>query len=76
MTREQFEMAISLISQFHSTKVSINLPRNHFVGDIGKKEFRLHITECCPAVIDTLKNGGFMLEMTPDGLQVNKIRED
>ena len=76
MTREQFEMAISLISHFHSTKISINLSRNHFVGDIGEKEFRLHITECVPAVIETLMNGGFMLEMTPDGLSVNKIGRD
>lgn len=73
MTQEQFNTALELISRHHSTKVSINLPENHFVGSIGTTKFRLHITECIPSVINKLVAAGFMLDMTPDGLRVEKI---
>lgn len=73
MTREQFNDAIRIISQHHTTKVSINLPENNFVGGIGQTKFRLHLTECVPSVINKLVESGFMLSMTPDGLYVDKI---
>ncbi len=73
MTREQFNEAMKIIVHHHSTKVSINLPKNHFVGDVGQSEFRLHITECVPSVVNKLIDAGFMLNMTPEGLEVDKI---
>ena len=74
MTQEQFNAALEVISHHHSTKVSINLPENNFVGPIGTTKFRLHITKCVPSVINKLIGEGFMLSMTPDGLCVDKIR--
>lgn len=73
MTREQFNEAMNIIAHKHSTKCSINLPENHFVGNIGTSKFRLHITECVPAVINNLITAGFMLSMTKDGLDIDKI---
>lgn len=73
MTREQFDAAMDIIVRHHTTKVSINLPEGDFVGGIGTDEFRLHITECVPAVINKLVGAGFMLRMTPDGLEVDKV---
>ncbi len=64
---------MKIIVHHHSTKVSINLPKNHFVGDVGQSEFRLHITECVPSVVNKLIDAGFMLNMTPEGLEVDKI---
>lgn len=74
MTHEQFNDAMDIIARHHTTNVSINLPKDHFVGNIGTSEFRLHITECVPSVINELVAAGFMLDMTPDGLRVDKIR--
>lgn len=73
MTREQFNEAMDIIVRHHTTKVSINLPKNNFVGKIGQTEFRLHITDCVPSVINNLVHAGYMLDMTPDGLSVDKL---
>lgn len=73
MTREQFNEAMDILVRHHTTKVSVNLPSNHFVGNIGTTQFRLHITECVPSVVQQLIGAGFMLNMTPDGLQVDRI---
>lgn len=73
MTLEQFNGAIQIISAKHSSIVKINTPKNGFVGDMGSGFFRLHITECVPAVVNDLIAAGFMLSMTADGLMVDKI---
>lgn len=73
MTQEQFNEAMEIIVHHHSTKVSINLPENHFGGDVGRSKFRLHITECVPSVVNKLIGAGFMLSMTSEGLEVDKI---
>lgn len=73
MTREQFNDAMDIIARHHTTTVSINLSKDHFVDKIGTAEFRLHITDCVPSVINKLVAAGFMLDMTPDGLCVDKI---
>lgn len=73
MTMEQFKEAIEVISVHHSSTVKINTPKGHFVGDMGKLNFRLHIVECVPAVINALISAGFSLSMTSDGLMVSKI---
>lgn len=73
MTLEQFNEAIQIISVKHSSTVKINTPKNGFVGDMGQKFFRLHIVECVPSVVSDLVRAGYMLNMTADGLMVDKI---
>lgn len=73
MTREQFNEAMDILVRHHTTKVSINLPENNFVGPIGESKFRLHINKCCASVINKLVGAGFMLSMTADGLEVDRI---
>ncbi len=73
MTLENFNDAILIISGHHSSVVKINTPKNDFVGDLGDKTFRLHISKCVPSVVNKLVNAGFMLSMTEDGLMVDKI---
>lgn len=73
MTLEQFNEAIQIISVHHSSTVKINTPKGNFVGDMGEKTFRLHIVNCVPSVVNRLISAGFLLNMTNDGLQVDKI---
>lgn len=73
MTLEQFNEAIQIVSVHHSSTVRINTPKNNFVGDMGEKTFRLHITKCVPSVVSALVIKGFHLSMTEDGLMVDKI---
>lgn len=73
MTQAQFTEAIVAISRFHSTQLTINAPKNNFVGDMGTKFWTIHITKCVPAVVDVLKNKGYDLSMNEDGLEVDKI---
>lgn len=35
MTLEQFNNAMAIIAQHHSTEVKINMPKNRFVGNLG-----------------------------------------
>lgn len=73
MTGEHFNKAVEIISSYHSSIVKINTPKNGFVGNLGDTEFRLHITQCVPAVVDKLVNAGYMLSMTGDGLLVDRM---
>lgn len=73
MNIEQFNEAIKIISVQHSSVVKINTPKNNFVGDLGDKNFRLHISKCVPAVVNKLIGAGFYLCMTEDGLLVDKL---
>lgn len=73
MNFDQFNTAILIISGNHSSIVKINTPKDRFVGNMGTSEFRLHITQCVPSVIDKLVKAGYMLSMTEDGLLVDKV---
>lgn len=73
MTLENFNNAILIISGHHSSVVKINTPKNNFVGDLGDKEFCLHISKCVPSVVNKLVDAGFMLSMTDEGLLVEKV---
>lgn len=73
MTSEQFTNAIKIISKHHSSVVKINTPKNGFAGNLGETEFRLHITQCVPSVVNRLVEAGYMLSMTEDGLMVDKV---
>lgn len=72
MTQAQFTEAITAIGQFHSTQLTINAPKNGFVGKMGADYWTIHITKCVPAVVDVLKNKGYNLSMNEDGLEVDK----
>lgn len=73
MTKEQFNEAVNIISRHHSTQMNINAISKHFVGNIGSTIFRLHITRCVPSVVKELIGHGYLLSMTPEGLEVDKI---
>ena len=73
MTSEHFTNAIKIISKRHSSVVKINTPKNGFAGHLGETEFRLHITQCVPSVVNRLVEAGYMLSMTEDGLMVDKV---
>lgn len=73
LNSKDFTTALEIISKQHSTELVINTPRNNSVGYIGQSEFRLHIKECVPTVINGLIKEGFILGMGPEGLEVNKI---
>lgn len=65
--------ALEIISKHPSTKLVINTPKNNFVGYMGQSEFRLHIKKCVPSVINNLIHAGYILNMGPEGLVVDKI---
>ena len=49
MTHEQFNKAMAIIAQHHSTEIKINMPKNHFVGDLGVTKWTIHITRSRPS---------------------------
>lgn len=74
MTLEQFNNAMAIIAQHHSTEVKINMPKNRFVGNLGNTEFSLHITKCCASVVNKLTAKGYSLSMDGEnGLSVTWI---
>lgn len=70
---KDFTTALEIISKYHSTELAINTPKNIFVGYIGQTEFRLHIKKCVPSVINNLIHEGYILNMGPEELEVDKI---
>lgn len=73
MTHEQFNKALAIIAQHHSTEIKINMPKNHFVGDLGTHKWTIHITRCCPSVVTKLVSDGFTCQMDEHGLAVGVI---
>lgn len=71
---KDFTTALEIISKSHSTELAINIPKNNFVGNMGQTEFRLHIKKCVPSVINNLIQVGYILNMGPEGLEVDKMR--
>ncbi len=70
MKRDQFLKALEIITEHHSTQISINLPKGDSCCFISEGEIRLHIHKCVPSVINKLIAAGFSLEMTDQGLYV------
>lgn len=70
---KDFTTALEIISKSHSTELAINIPKNNFVGNMGQTEVRLHIKKCVPSVINNLIRVGYILNMGPEGLEVDKI---
>lgn len=73
MTQAQFNMAMDIIAHHHSTTARINASVSHFIGNIGSTTFTLHITKCVPSLIKDFVQHDYLLEMTADGLRVDKI---
>ena len=72
MKEQDYFDALKIISQYHSTVISINKPKDGFVGDLGKNAFTLHMIRCVPGVVKELSHMGFRLSMDADGLRVDK----
>lgn len=70
MKREQFIKALEIISEHHSTQISVNLPQGGSCCFMAEGEIRLHINKCVPSVINKLHAAGFTMEMTEQGLRV------
>ena len=70
---KDFIKALEIISKHHSTELAINTPKNNFAGYMGQTEFRLHIKKCVPSVINNLIHAWYILNMGPEGLEVDKI---
>lgn len=73
LNSKDFTTALEIISKHCSTELAINTPKDNFVGYMGQSEFRLHIKKCVPSVIDNLIKAGYILNMGPEGLEVDKI---
>lgn len=73
MTREQFTKSMAIIAQHHSTEIKINMPKNHFVGDLGTTKWTIHITRCCTSVVTKLISDGFTCQMDEKGLAIGCI---
>lgn len=73
LNSKDFTTALEIISKDHSTELAINTPKNNFLGNMGQSEFRLHIKKCVPSVIKKLIQAGYILDMGPEGLEVDKI---
>lgn len=73
LNSKDFTTALEIISKDHSTELAINTPKNNFLGNMGQSEFRLHIKNCQPSVINNLIHAGYILNMGPEGLEVDKI---
>lgn len=73
LNSKNFTTALEIISKDHSTELAINTPKDNFLGYMGQSEFRLHIKKCVPSVINNLIKAGYILNMDPEGLEVDKI---
>lgn len=73
LNSKDFTTALEIISKDHSTELAINTPKNNFLGNMGQSEFRLHIKNCQPSVINNLIHAGYILNIGPEGLEVDKI---
>lgn len=73
LNSKDFTTALEIISKDHSTELAINTPKDNFLGYMGQSEFRLHIKNCQPSVVNNLIKAGYILNMGPEGLEVDKI---
>jgi len=72
MTISNFNQAINLISQFHSTEIVINKAEPNEVVTPILSSPTIHIKNCCAGVINSLTSNGFTLSMKNGLMNVNK----
>ncbi|MBQ4126628.1 MAG: hypothetical protein IJD72_01490 [Alistipes sp.] len=66
--------AMTIAGRFHTTKISLNMPVNNFVGDLmGDSKYRVHITKCCAGLTESLMLAGYSLDIGDNGMLVYKI---
>ena len=68
MNDEQLHRALTICAEHHSTNLTINLVED---GDIVDDAYPLIIHRCVPAVINKLKDAGFMLGMNSHGMYID-----
>lgn len=73
LTKEQFLEVMAIAGRYHTTKVSLNMPVNNFVGDLGQSKYRVHITKCCAGLTEALMLAGYSLDISDEGMLVYKI---
>jgi len=73
MDKKTYLQAIEIISEYHTSKITINQPKDGFVGSMGIEKWTIHITKCVPGCVEKLIKSGFHLSMNEDGLQVDKL---
>ena len=73
LTLKQFQEAIAIIGQYHSTEIKINTPKNGFVGELGRTQYSIHITKCCAGLTRALHKASFDIDMDEYGMNVFKI---
>jgi hypothetical protein len=59
MTREQFNKAMEIILEHHSSEIIINKPQDD--GFVDTKNIRLQIKNCVPSVLSKLINADFIV---------------
>ena len=70
MKTENLLKAIEIITAHHSTKMTINKVKS---GEVVSSARTLVIHNCVPSVINKLRDEGFMLSMTDEGLTIHDI---
>lgn len=75
LTKEQFLEVMTIAGRFHTTKISLNMPVNNFVGDLmgDNTKYRVHITKCCAGLTESLMLAGYSLDISDEGMLVYKI---
>jgi hypothetical protein len=72
LNSKQFIEAMEIISISHSSVLKINRVAGETVRE-GVDSVRLEIVECVPAVINRLRDAGYMLGMTNGVMTVDKV---
>ena len=73
LTKEQFMEVMAIAGRYHTTKISLNMPVNNFVGGLGQSKYRVHITKCCAGLTEALMLAGYSLDISDEGMLVYKI---
>lgn len=73
LTKEQFLEVMTIAGRFYTTKISLNMPVNNFIGDLGNSKYRVHITKCCAGLTESLMLAGYSLDIEDGGMLVYKI---
>ena len=70
LSQKRLNEALEICAENHSTKLTLN----HLMGkSFVPNAHPLVIHECCPAVINKLKEQGFMLGMSKYGMTVDHL---
>lgn len=70
MKTVNFIKALEIISENHSTEISINYVKPNGFVDVGKSNPTLRIKSCCAGVVNRLHDAGYALSMDNGSLVV------